>query len=51
MSTLAKTCPRWSTIKQQVGDFGAIFVRKYPLASGLPGQPVSPPDLSVIVRI
>ena len=51
MSTLAKMCPRWSTIKKQVGDFGAIFVRKHPLAPGLPGQPVSPLDLPVIVRV
>ena len=37
--------------KKQVGDLGAIFVRKHPLAPGLPGQPVSPSDLPVIVRI
>ena len=35
MSTLAKNVPQVVYYKKQVGDFGAIFVRKHPFAPGL----------------
>ena len=35
MSTLAKNVPQVVYYQKQMGDFGAIFVRKHPLAPGL----------------